>query len=152
MERRHVRLTSASLAFDFPPGTTMLLRSRRAVVLASLALLSACFHTQVYTGLPGAGETISQPWARGFLFGMVPPSAVEPASKCKAGVYRVETQHTLANALALIATVGIYSPMRIDVTCVRVPMVSANPSLLVGSAHTGVLHPQLRVDGAAKRP
>jgi len=130
----------------------MLLRSRRAVVLASLVLLSACFHAQVYTGLPGAGETISQPWARGFLFGMVPPSVVEPASKCKAGVYRVETQHTLANALALIATIGIYSPMRIDVTCVRVPMVSANPSLVVGNAHVGVRHPELLAAETAVRP
>ena len=91
--------------------------------IACLVLLAGCFHATVYTGLPGAGETVSQPWAHGFLFGLVAPSAVEPANKCSRGVYKVETIHTFSNMLALLATAGIYSPMRIDVTCVLIPRV-----------------------------
>lgn len=93
------------------------------VAIASLLLLAGCFHATVYTGLPGAGETISRPWAHGFLFGLVAPSVVEPANKCSRGVYKVETIHTFSNMLASLATAGIYSPMRIDVTCVLIPRV-----------------------------
>jgi hypothetical protein len=94
------------------------------VGVVALVLTTGCFQTTVYTGLPGAGERVSQPWARSFVFGLVAPPTLEPASKCSAGVYRVETSHTVANIVALVVTAGIYSPMRIDVTCVRIPKVS----------------------------
>ena len=94
----------------------------------ALLLTTGCFHATVYTGLPGAGETVSQPWARSFVFGLVAPPALEPASKCRAGVYKVETSHTVANIVALLVTAGIYSPLRIDVTCVLIPRVSQAPA------------------------
>jgi hypothetical protein len=106
----------------------MTTRAFRFVALATLSVCAACFHTTVYTGLPGAGEIVSQPWAQGFIFGLLRPSTVEAATKCKTGVYAIETQHTFANVLASVATAGVYTPMRIDVTCVRTPMVSFTPA------------------------
>ncbi len=93
--------------------------------IVSLVLLAGCFHATVYTGLPGAGEKVSQPWAHGFLFGLVAPSPVESANRCRGGVYKVETVHTFSNMLATLVTAGIYSPIRIDVTCVLIPRVSS---------------------------
>jgi hypothetical protein len=106
------------------PRIVMRHRVRSCAGIFALALLTGCFHTQVYTGLPAGGETLSRPWAHGFLFGLVPPSTVEPATKCRAGVYKVETMHTPTNLLALFITAGIYSPMRIDVTCAYIPRLS----------------------------
>jgi hypothetical protein len=71
--------------------------------IASLALLAGCFRATVYTGLPGAGVTISKPWAHGFLFGLVAPSAIEPASKCRNAC---QLKHRSEHAATLAA--GIY--------------------------------------------
>lgn len=99
----------------------------RTLSIIAVLPIAACFHTTVYTGIPGAGETVSRRWVPSYLAGAVAPTAVEPAATCKAGVYRVETRHTLGNILVSAVTLGIYTPMRIDVTCARVPRVSLGP-------------------------
>lgn len=85
--------------------------------LTVLAVSSACYHATIETGLPASSETISIPWAHGFVYGLVPPAAVNSASKCKNGVAKVETQHSVLNMLAQWLTFGLYTPIQIDVTC-----------------------------------
>ena len=93
------------------------MRLRRAVAVAAAFLLTGCFHAVIQTGRPESTDVISIKWANGFVLGLVPPPVVETASRCTNGVARVETQHSFLNLIALIVTVGLYSPMQIDVTC-----------------------------------
>ena len=85
--------------------------------LTAVLVCSACYHATIETGLPASSETITIPWAHGFVYGLVPPSTVASASKCKNGVAKVETQHSFLNMLAQWVTFGIYTPIQIDVTC-----------------------------------
>ncbi len=68
-------------------------------------------------GVTPSTETIHEPWANSWIYGLVPPSSVETASKCTSGVAKVETQRTFLNGLVGILTLGIYTPMEIKVTC-----------------------------------
>lgn len=87
-----------------------------AVALTALAL-TGCYHATIDTGLAPSGETISVPWAHGFVYGLVPPSTVDAAEECPNGVAQVETQLSFLNQLAYLLTFGIYSPMTIEVQC-----------------------------------
>jgi len=85
--------------------------------VTAVLVSSACYHATIETGLPASSETITIPWAHGFVYGLVPPAAVNSASKCRNGVAKVETQHSFLNMLAQWLTFGLYTPMQIDVTC-----------------------------------
>lgn len=99
---------------------------RKLATTAALCLLAAgCYHSVVNTGLAPSGQTSTKPWAHGFLFGLVPPSPVEIASKCPNGVAKVETQLSVANQLAAMVTSGIYTPMTIAVECAAAPRRSS---------------------------
>ena len=78
---------------------------------------TACYHATINTGRPVSTDSISIPWANSFVYGLVPPPTVEAAAKCPNGVAKVETQHTFLNSLVGALTFGIYTPIRIDVTC-----------------------------------
>jgi hypothetical protein len=91
-------------------------RLRAGLPVVALAL-AGCFHAVVTTGRPAGPEVIQRPWASSFLFGLVPPEIVEGGSQCQAGVATVETQHSFLNWLVGVATVGIYTPMTITITC-----------------------------------
>jgi hypothetical protein len=79
---------------------------------------AACFHARVTTGRPPGPDVIYRPWASAFLFGLVPPEILDGSTLCPAaGVATVETSHSFLNSLVGIATVGIYTPMTITVTC-----------------------------------
>lgn len=90
---------------------------RLPMMVATLLLTAGCYHATIETGLPPSAQTISKPWAHGFIYGLVPPSTVETASKCKNGVAKVETQMSFLNGLVALITWEIYTPLQIDVTC-----------------------------------
>lgn len=85
-------------------------------VVSLVAALTGCFHTTVETGLAPGPQIISQPWAHGFLYGLVPPSPLSTAP-CKYGVSRVESQMSFVNGVAAVLTSGLYTPLRVDITC-----------------------------------
>jgi hypothetical protein len=87
--------------------------STALIILAS----TGCYHATIETGATPSTETISKPWASGWVFGLVPPSNVETAAKCPHGVAKVETQLSFLNQLVTFLTIGIYTPMTIEVTC-----------------------------------
>ncbi len=82
-----------------------------------LLAVSGCYHATLETGLPPSNQTIEKHWASGWIGGLVPPSAVETAEKCPDGVAKVETKLSFLNQLVAGITLGIYTPMYIEVTC-----------------------------------
>ena len=90
---------------------------RIAAVAAAALLFTGCYHATIDTGLQPSGQKIEKPWAHGFVYGLVPPSTVETASKCPNGVAKVETKHTFVNQLATFLTWGLYTPINITVEC-----------------------------------
>jgi hypothetical protein len=90
---------------------------RTLLVLALVALLPACFHATVATGLRPGTVKIENKWAGSWIGGLVPPDAVETMRECPAGVARVETRVSFLNQVVWFFTLGIYSPMEIIVTC-----------------------------------
>ncbi len=93
------------------------MRRSLAAALLVLAPTAACYHATVETGLTPTTQTIEKSWAAGWIYGLVPPSTVETAAKCPAGVAKVETQLSFPNQLVNLLTLGIYTPMEIKVTC-----------------------------------
>ena len=94
------------------------MRGIRLLTLVSLCVVvGACHHAVIDTGLTPSTQTIHEPWANSWIYGLVPPSKVETAEGCAAGVARVETQRTFLNGLVGLLTFGIYTPMEIKVTC-----------------------------------
>lgn len=92
--------------------------NRNIIAVAVIATTaSGCYHAVADTGLAPSPQVIDKAWAHGFVYGLVPPSVVETASKYPQGVSKVETQHSFLNMLAQALTAGLYTPMKITVTC-----------------------------------
>ncbi|HXC26080.1 MAG TPA: hypothetical protein VNU46_09200 [Gemmatimonadaceae bacterium] len=109
------------------------------VVYGSLLSTAACYHATVDTGLAPSTQTVEKGWASGWVYGLVPPSTVETASKCPNGIARVSTQLTFPNQLVSFFTLGIYTPMEIVVTCAQTPkgttaMQGATPAAAIQAA------------------
>ena len=108
---------------------------RASMLVATLILAAGCYHATIETGLTPSTEVVSKPWAHGFIYGLVPPSTVETASKCKNGVAKVETQMSFLNGLVALITWEIYTPLQIDVTCASSSKMPAD-----GSADAAAIH------------
>ena len=92
-------------------------------VLGLLVLaVSGCYHATVETGLPPSNQTLEKHWASGWIGGLVPPSAVETAERCPDGVAKVETKLSFLNQVVAVITLGIYTPMYIEVCMATVPL------------------------------
>ena len=88
-----------------------------ALLFVMFLSTAGCYHATVTTGLTPSAQVIDQPFATGWIFGLVPPSTVDAASQCPSGVAMVETQLSFVNQLVSSITFGIYTPMHITVTC-----------------------------------
>jgi hypothetical protein len=100
-----------------------------------VAVCSACHHARIETAAKPSTITIEEPFASGWLFGLVPPKLVSTAGKCQQGIARVETQITFVNGLVRFLTLGIYTPMWIKVTCAEpgaAGTVTTAPDIVVG--------------------
>jgi hypothetical protein len=93
------------------------MRRVSALLCIALLFLMGCFAANVETGLPPSNKVIKQSFAACWIYGLVPPSTVDAAAECPNGVARVETQLSFVNRLVAILTLGIYTPMQIEVTC-----------------------------------
>jgi hypothetical protein len=95
-----------------------------AIALAS----SACYHATVDLGVEPSNQVIDKSWAAGWIYGLVPPSTVEPASKCSHGVAKVETHLSFLNQVVGFLTLAIYTPMSIKVTCAAARSADLTPA------------------------
>ncbi len=91
----------------------------RSILVTGVLLFvgTGCYHATVETGLTPSVETIEEPWASGWVYGLVSPDPISTQAKCKHGVAKVETELSFVNQLVGFHTLGIYTPMSIKVTC-----------------------------------
>lgn len=87
-------------------------------MLAVMAVgLSGCYHAVVHAGPTPAARVVEHAWAKGFLWGLLPPDQVDGAAECGGAVSRVETELSFLNSVVAGITFGIYTPMTIRVVC-----------------------------------
>lgn len=90
---------------------------RIAILLVVAVMASGCYHAVVHTGPTPAARVVEEPWAKGFLWGLLGPDEVDGAAACGGDVSRVETELSFLNSLVAGITLGIYTPMTIRVVC-----------------------------------
>ena len=98
------------------------------LVAGFLIAATGCYHATIETGLTPSTEVVEKGFASSWINGLVPPSPIETASKCKNGVAKIETQVSAVNWLVTVLTLYIYSPMAIKVTCAQAGRASISPS------------------------
>ncbi len=109
--------------------------ARFAMVLASLPA-AACYHQVVETGKTASPTVIDKPWQMGFVYGLVPPPAINTAAQCPGGVAKVETQHSFLNGLVASLTFGIITPMQVTITCATTGRASTDNAQKVNAGRT----------------
>lgn len=102
-------------------------RTAKLFLTALFVVGAGCYHATINTGLPASPQTIEKPWAMSFIYGLIPPSAVETMASCPSGVSKVETQLSFLNQLVNFLTAGIVTPMNIKVTCAQGGRSSITP-------------------------
>lgn len=122
-----------------------MIRQHACVGLIAL-LLGGCYHATVETGLPPSAQVIDKGFASGWIYGLVPPKTVATASQCPSGVAKVETELSFVNQLVGFLTLGIYTPMHIQVTCAAAAAASIGlkPEAPELAIHTGADGPTVQ--------
>ena len=96
----------------------LMCRVRMFAVALAVIVLSGCYHATVNTGIEPGARQVQQPWAKSFVYGLVPPDPLNVMDECDdAGVASVETQLSFLNQIVSLLTLGIFTPMEITVTC-----------------------------------
>lgn len=99
---------------------------RFALLLVVFAIAaSGCYHATIVTGRTPGTVVHDEEFATSWVNGLVPPDTVGTANMCPNGVAIVETELTFVNQLLGALTFGIYTPMRIKVTCAAEESTSA---------------------------
>lgn len=94
--------------------------------LSLIFLFSSCYHAKISTDKQPSNQVIDQPWAHGFVFGLVGPDEVKASEECANGVAMVETKLSFLNQVASLLTFNLYTPMHITVTCATGGMSSVD--------------------------
>lgn len=113
----------------------------RVIYCTALLAGTGCYHATIETGASPSTEVITKKFASAWIYGLVPPSTVSAAQQCSTGVARVETQLSFVNQLVGFLTLGIYTPMQIDVTCATsgsADATSAKPTTVVSASSLDV--------------
>lgn len=86
-------------------------------LIAVLLIASGCYHAKVVTGETPGDVVVEREMASSWINGLVSPEDVDAAEDCPNGVAIIETELSFLNQLVGALTMGIYTPMRIVVTC-----------------------------------
>lgn len=92
-------------------------RLRSLITLSVLVAATGCYHAVIDTGRPASATVVSKSFAPSFIYGLVPPPALNVSQQCTNGVAKVETVHTFVEGLVAAITFGIFTPMSMKVTC-----------------------------------
>lgn len=105
-------------------------------------LISGCYNAVVMTDKTPSDVVIDQPWAMGFIYGLVPPTPIDASKSCPDGIAKVETKISFLNGLVSAITFSIVTPMHITVTCAAPGMTAE----LNGSAENLIAVPTEATD------
>lgn len=117
---------------------------RSRVLWLLFLYLGGCYHANVETGRAPGNQRIEKGWASAYLGGIISPESIDTKATCVNGVSRVETQHSFLNQLVGVATLAIYTPFSITVTCAAGPSPQRDA--------TAALEPQPRRTASAQEP
>jgi len=102
-------------------------RGRRGGALLLSLASAACYHAVVTTGRAPGDRVIARRSASAFILGIIPPEVINAGPECPGGVATVETRHSFVNVLLGFATLGVYTPVTIVVTCAGTGAGAAPP-------------------------
>ena len=98
------------------------MRTTRIVSMVALVALGACYRVTVNTGAPPAATVIDKPWQLSFVYGLVPPPAIDAKQTCPQGVASIMTERSFLNGLVGAVTSSILTPMHAKITCASGPV------------------------------
>jgi hypothetical protein len=93
------------------------MRRTSLALLFGATLLTGCFHVTVISGTTPSPTVVDIPWQHSFVYGIVPPSALNVKDQCTNGVQKVETEASFLNGLVSALTWSMYTPIHVRVTC-----------------------------------
>jgi hypothetical protein len=87
------------------------------VVIATLAVITGCWHYIISTDLPPSTEVYHEGFKPAFVYGLV-PAQLDASKYCGGRRWaRIETQQTPVDWLVAFVTLEIFTPIDIRVTC-----------------------------------
>ena len=98
------------------------MRTTRIVSMVALVMLGACYRVTVNTGAPPAVTVIDKEWQHSFVYGLVPPPAIDAKQTCPQGVASIMTERSFLNGLVGAITSSIFTPMHAKITCASGPV------------------------------
>ena len=98
------------------------MRITQIVSMVALVALGACYRVTVNTGAPPAATVIDKQWQLSFVYGLVPPPAIDAKQTCPQGVSSIMTERSFLNGLVGAVTYSIFTPMHAKVTCASGPV------------------------------
>jgi hypothetical protein len=98
------------------------MRLTNILSVVALVALSACYRVTVNTGAPPAATVIDKQWQLSFVYGLVPPPAIDAKQTCPQGVASVVTERSFLNGLVGAITYSLFTPMHTTVTCASGPV------------------------------
>lgn len=104
--------------------------------MASILAVSGCYRDALITELPKSQDPQYEKWRNHFLYGVVRgirTEDVQLAEVCPQGVARAETKMNGWNGLVSVLTIGIYTPMKLNIYCATtaVPIVHPPADMIV---------------------
>ena len=98
------------------------MRITRIVSVVALVALGACYRVTVHTGAPPAATVIDKQWQLSFVYGLVPPPAIDAKQACPQGVASVVTERSFLNGVVDYFTGRLFTPMHAKITCASGPV------------------------------
>ncbi|MEY4856225.1 MAG: hypothetical protein RL409_2841 [Gemmatimonadota bacterium] len=98
------------------------MRISQIVSVVALVALGACYRVTVNTGAPPAATVIDKQWQISFVYGLVPPPAIDAKQSCPQGVASVVTERSFLNGLVGAITYSLFTPMHATITCASGPV------------------------------
>lgn len=128
--RSYLEPHAGQFASDINLNMEVHMRFPRITIIAAFGIAASlgCYRATVETGLTPSEQVIRKESASAWLGGLVGPEKVEAQKQCPNGVAQVKTEQSLLNQVVAYVTLGIYTPMTIQVTCARSTADSPSPA------------------------
>lgn len=99
--------------------------SRTVLLFGCLAALNGCGYTYHFRDTTALRGEEHNEWASYFIFGIVGDYEVDVRDFCPNGVYEIATGNNFLTWFLRVATIGIYSPRKVNIWCSAGPRSTA---------------------------